>query len=319
MEHQNVVISGDDKTSSEGVGSFKLQFPSDKCSSSDRFPNSSSKINVHSMIKRSYFAHFSYFDREGHEPDDTHKFKHKLHQEYNEIELQEHPRPRNQGPLLPFLISRFPNPPNWGEVMRDFCSFQHESEQECANWTPAENEEAGGDNKLVFNVTNVNVSRCVFGPCSNKQTMAMEYTCIFNTCKVGCPCQLCVKCHKYKCRRLCRDNPCPDCYPQCKVHKVLVDRRFDDEKDSVTIRTDSADTIKYVVKHAGIPKDCKVCAGDLLDHQQYHLLPHQVCKFCLQLLGPIVRAERLAIPLVTVKDFKKAKSDSAKYFDRSCG
>ena len=223
--------------------------------------------------------------------------------EYSNIfnsELQSHSLPRNQGPLLPILHLVTSDSQNWTEVMKFHASFQHDPNQKCAKWTPR-------SRKLIskYNIYDVSdIEDNIKGPYSEKDTMAVFYTCIFNKCLIGCSCNLCTSFH-FECRKDCRGHPCKDCYPQCKLHRTGLDRRFDIKMHKFTVVSDDQSS-KYFVKHAGIPKDCLDCSKDLLDHQMFHALPHQLCKFCLQLMAPIQNSR---FPIATVKDYMKAKAD----------
>ena len=226
-------------------------------------------------------------------------------------ELLSHSLPRNQGPLLPILHLLSSGSQDWSEVMKFHSSFQHDPKQKCARWTPGSK---AGAPVTLCNIYDVcDIEDDFKGPCSEKDTMAVFYTCIFNKCLVGCACYLCTNFH-FECRQNCRGHPCQDCYPQCKLHRIELDRRFDINMHKFTVSSDD-EKIKYFVKHAGIPKDCLNCSKDLLDHQMFHALPHQLCKFCLQLLAPIENSE---IPLISVEDYMKAKLDFSSQVNLTC-
>ena len=225
-------------------------------------------------------------------------------------ELEGHSLPRNQGPLLPILQLMSSGSQNWDEVMKFHSSFQHDPKQKCGRWTPGSRETPVS----MYNIYDVgDIEEDWKGPYSEKDTMAVFYTCIFNKCLVGCACNLCIN-SQFECRQQCRGNPCQDCYPQCKLHRTELDRTFDINLHKFTVVSDDKKSSNYFVKHAGIPKDCLYCSKDLLDHQMFHFLSHQLCKFCLQLMAPILNSEILT----SVEDYMKAKVGYSYHTNLTC-
>ena len=232
-------------------------------------------------------------------------------------QIKSHPLPRSQGPLLPFLHLMSSDCLKWDEVMSFYTAFRHNTDQKCAKWTPNSVGTRVGICR-TYAVTPYCSEANVLcqGLHSKLRTMSIVYTCIFNKCSIGCPCNLCVNSENFPCRKICKDTPCPDCNPQCKVHKIELDRRFDVNIHEVTIGIDSDNSEKSIVKHAGIPKNCQICRVDLLQHQKFHLVPHQLCKFCVQLLGPILNS---GFPIVKLEDYAIAKEVFRSGLNHTCG
>lgn len=228
--------------------------------------------------------------------------------------IEKHPVPRNQGPLLPILHLMSADIPSWEQAMKFHTAFQHDPKQKCAKWT------VGSRN--IFSICNIyevsdfspSETFCS-GPFSRRETMSGVYTCIYKQCSVECPCKLCSEIQSLPCRSLCRSHPCQDCEKQCRLHSIEFERTFDIKKHAFSIKTDGGTAEKYVLKHAGIPKDCRSCADNLLDHQLFHLLPHQLCKFCRQLSQP---GDTSTIPIIKVDDYIKAKSEAKSKIEKTC-
>ena len=232
---------------------------------------------------------------------------------FSHADLDNHPLPWNQGPLLPFLHFPSSDSPKSEELIANYTEFQHEPNQKCAKWTPGLR-----DSRIsicnFYRVSELTSEANFQGSHSDMKTMSVVYTCMFSKCSVSCPCKLCVN-TQLRCRSTCKDTPCPDCYPQCKLHKLEIERRFDVVKHSFTIMTHGVNSAKYLVKHAGIPRVCQDCTEDLLDHQKFHLLPHPLCKFCLQLLAPIENAKS---PIRSFEDCVRAKKDFQSQVNHTC-
>ena len=119
--------------------------------------------------------------------------------------------------------------------------------------------------------------RRIEGPCSNNYDMSIAYTCNKKRCIVPCVCKDCVSEEK-----------------QCQLHKIVHPGYFDLEKHSISVRNDDSLDINVVrhdrkfdvesrvevLKYAGIEIGCDKCQRDLLHHQAYHLIHHELCKFC---------------------------------------
>ena len=236
----------------------------------------------------------------------------------NASAFESHPLPKFQVPLLPHLQIMLADHPSWGDLMNFFTAFQHSPDQKCAVWASPTDCDEYEDwiwyNTEVTQYSSHETARRI-GPFSNLDTMNIVYTCVFNKCSIGCPCTLCVRFSEFKCREICRDTPCADCYPQCKLHSIVPERRFDKSKHQVTVITVGEQSVKYIVKHAGIPNDCDSCSAYLLDHQKFHFLPHLLCKFCLQLQRPSLNSSN---PILSVEDYMKAKASHQFQLDHTC-
>ena len=120
-------------------------------------------------------------------------------------------------------------------------------------------------------------SKRIEGSCSSNYDMSILYTCNKKRCIVPCVCKDCISEEK-----------------QCQLHKILHPGYFDPEKHSFSVRNDDSLDINLVrhdlkfdvesrvevLKYAGIENGCDKCQRDLLHHQAYHLIHHDLCKFC---------------------------------------
>ena len=120
----------------------------------------------------------------------------------------------------------------------------------------------------------------IHGPCSKDYNASLVYTCISHKCTIPCVCKDCVLEKR-----------------QCQKHQILHPGYFDPVRHAMTVRNDDSRDINLVeskfhfdvdskvevIQYAGIEKDyinCSDCPKDLLHHQAYHLVHHDVCKFC---------------------------------------
>jgi hypothetical protein len=120
----------------------------------------------------------------------------------------------------------------------------------------------------------------IIGPCSRDHDMSLLYTCIRHQCIFPCVCKDCVLEEK-----------------QCQEHQILHSGYFDPDRHAITVRSHDFHDINLgkddfsfdpngiieVIKYAGIEKDksnCVKCPVDLLHHQAYHFVHHELCKFC---------------------------------------
>ena len=115
------------------------------------------------------------------------------------------------------------------------------------------------------------------GPCSKDRDMSLLYTCVNHKCVIPCVCKDCVLDEK-----------------QCQQHQIHHPGYFDSNIHPITVRSDDSLDINSiqrnfkfdvenrveVIKYAGIEKDCLTCQSDLFHHQAYHLVHHELCKFC---------------------------------------
>ena len=118
------------------------------------------------------------------------------------------------------------------------------------------------------------------GPCSKDSDMSLVYTCFKHKCVLPCVCKDCVLEEK-----------------QCQQHQILHPGHFNAQRHAITVRSDDSLDINLdrhdtkfdvenrveVIRYAGIEKDssnCIKCPKDLLHHQAYHLVHHDLCKFC---------------------------------------
>ena len=152
----------------------------------------------------------------------------------------------------------------------------------------------------------------MIGPYSDISDMAIMYTCDMSQCAIKCPCKICLSKRK-DCRRKCGYEPCQICILQCPQHKIQLDRKFCHSQHAFTLKVNTDGRIRYVVKHAGIPRDCEECASDLKDHRMFHRVFHGVCKYCKQLLVPFKFGN-----VCSYKSYLAARKGAEKDFDRTC-
>jgi hypothetical protein len=197
------------------------------------------------------------------------------------------PLPRNQGPVIPglengktdfaggVLYSTY-----WRHVRSDEPGVMEKPK--CGKWTPT-----GSKEDEIFPLYSVELTSSAqeIGPYSDLSDMAIVYTCDMSKCAIKCACKLCSS-KRNDCRRKCGYSPCKVCILQCPRHKVELERTFNHKEHAFTVKVDVRGTIKFLVKHAGIPKECEECSDDLKDHRVYHKVFHGFCKYCRQLMIP---------------------------------
>ena len=142
--------------------------------------------------------------------------------------------------------------------------------------------------------------------------MAIVYTCDMSKCAIKCTCKICLSKRK-DCRRKCGYEPCQVCILQCSQHKIELDRKFCHSQHAFTLKVNTDGRIRYIVKHAGIPRDCEECARDLKDHRMFHRVFHGFCKYCRQLLVPYKFGN-----VCSYKSYLAARKCAEKDFDRTC-
>ena len=234
--------------------------------------------------------------------------------DYVNLKLSSCPLPRNQGPIIPGVdnskydyrgehlilkVSWLHNPPPIG------------TPKICATWSPRE--KSDGNIFPEYNVVPFDSSNNkIKGPYSDSADMAIVYTCSRYKCSIKCTCKICSS-DRQDCRRKCSFRPCSVCTLQCPRHKIELDRKFEQEIHAFTLKVDEKDTLKFVVKHAGIPTDCIDCADDLRDHQIFHKIFHVFCKFCRQLLIPFSLGN-----ITKIEDFVGANNKAMKQSLLTC-
>ena len=214
--------------------------------------------------------------------------------------LERNPLPLNMGPVLP-PVDRKLDDLRCERVIVERTAFLHDSAQKCGKWIPKDR-----DNSELFPKYEVEIyaDQNVLsekGPYSDP-SMAIVYTCNHLKCSIYCSCKICNSSNKADCLLICKNYSCKECIPQCPEHKIGLDRTFSVEEHCYSIKSDYDDSVKFVVKHSGIPLSCKNCRIDLADHQQLHKVFHSRCKFCKQLMSPfdyhhVVTTEDYALAL----------------------
>ena len=194
--------------------------------------------------------------------------------------LTAHPYPLSQGPVVLPLDTRTEDKKTMAEVLRDKTIFTHDETQACCRWAPsvlgtAAWTETRDEGTYVVTQPDQNIQ----GVASNID-MSMVFTCQFLKCVIHCSCQVCqvsrnVCCKSRHCHQLCKK-----CNTQCPNHQVKVPYLFDASTDLFTMITDRMDKYRFGYGYAGVPRDCKQCSVDVLEHQVLHLVKHNLCRFC---------------------------------------
>ena len=230
--------------------------------------------------------------------------------DYVDIELASFPLSRNQGPLIPGIDDRIEHGYSirWRHT-REFSD--NEGPTKCGKWLPIPNHHNELFPDYVFE--SFEHKQTVIGPYSDISDMAIVYTCGMSKCAIKCPCKICLS-KRNDCRRKCGNQPCQVCILQCPQHKIQLDRKFCHGQHAFTLKVTSDGKIRYVVKHAGIPRDCEECESDLKDHRIFHRVFHGFCKYCRQLLVPFKFGN-----VCSYKSYLAARKGAEKDFDRTCG
>ena len=195
-----------------------------------------------------------------------------------------HPFPRYQGPFKNNIIDnlQYDHFTSQYEEESDcfffnsYTTFVHKDSQPCKLWS-INNQLDNDEPKLSLTFTTKEIPSVLnlCGPASDLNRNII-YNCNHHKCVIMCPYKICEICE------------------QCLEHHVDLQRKFNSKLDSFTIPCSSNQfipwdetTLDYVDnefdeghKYAGIPRSCKQCRLDLLDHQIHHHVLHHHCKFC---------------------------------------
>ena len=229
--------------------------------------------------------------------------------------LSNHAMPYYQGPFLNTIKMKM-----FGKSLREFTTFKHGDCVDCVHWE-LDDENFGRDLKKhtaakICNPEHLNLA----GPASQLNS-AIIYNCEKGGCQVQCICIICNKHILCSTKRSCSEAPCKACEVQCSEHNIGIPRMFDEDEDLFTILVKKVEAkgqyslfkmenVK-VKKYAQIPKSCKACIKDLLDHQLYHKIFHSRCKFC--------RDDSCFIEnCATFADFKTAKKTVDTMDEQTC-
>lgn len=141
----------------------------------------------------------------------------------------------------------------------EYNAFLHSEKFECCQWKVEDRKHLVTDQKSSLNIN---------GPFSKKD-YAVYYTCQKNKCELRCLCSLCdnLPCSRTSCQT---ESFCSKCNPQCQDHFVGVQRDFDPNLHFISSK----------MKYPGILKNCDECSRDLRQHNTYHSVIHQRCRFC---------------------------------------
>ena len=196
--------------------------------------------------------------------------------------LKSHPYPRYNGPFENSIITGWAHrravmSNDYEKSFLYFASFTHESSQNCGIWTYDKNATSDSINpKFEVSISNLPLN----GP-ALKRSGKIIYPCDKGYCSIECPCKLC---------QLQEEMQHEDYNSQCIEHKCELDRNsqpgdsftipfYADTLEDKSISLQNGVTDNWI-KHAGIPRSCRECQADLLDHQIYHHVFHMQCKFC---------------------------------------
>ena len=113
-------------------------------------------------------------------------------------------------------------------------------------------------------------------------------------------------CNHEDCKLICKNISCRNCIIQCHRHKIELDRTFNVNEHSYTINADTEDSLRFIVRHSGIPLSCEDCKSDLTDHQTLHKIYHGRCKFCRQIMEPFDYYH-----VITTEDYDEALTQIA--------
>ena len=149
---------------------------------------------------------------------------------------------------------------------------------------------------------------------ASSTTMGIVYTCSKLGCAIYCPCFVC-KDKSDNCRSQCKAEICKNCSSQCIQHTVGLPRLFNQNTDQFTLVTRKMDKYLYAVPYTGIPIDCEKCSHDVVQHQVFHLVWHERCKFCKIEMRPFLYS---FLPVLTFKDYKAAIQVGIEKDERTC-
>ena len=205
-------------------------------------------------------------------------FKGRIQMEYNTDPIGPYMGPFDQHADLPMKLQL----PLSSLSFDSYTEFVHDEEGICQNFSIKSSYKSIDDHEKIdsLKLGNDESEEC---DDINEDEETIVYTCLFKKCKIPCICKDC-------CMR----------EPQCEIHKIRHDEKFNYEEDSMTIRSSeiffkdsSFLSNSYTIRYANIPVRCHNCAKDLLHHNLYHLKYHESCKFCLQIRHKLTPTTRI--------------------------
>ena len=213
--------------------------------------------------------------------------------------LVSHPFPLNQGPVNIVLDTNTEAKKSVAEVLKAKTVFSHTDTQICAQWVPEVIGKNAWNGQGSYRVTDLQFR--VQGAASTVN-MGLVYTCQKSGCVIHCPCHICTDTMHDCCKERHRSELCSKCNQQCTIHKITVPHMFNPATDQFTFVTEKMDQYRFAYGYAGIPSNCANCSNDVLDHQIFHLVPHNLCRFCRYEMRPYEHRN-----VLNLADYKKAE------------
>ena len=228
--------------------------------------------------------------------------------------LAVHPFPISQGPVVLPLDTRTEDKKTVTEVLQAKTIFSHCETQTCGRWTPKVlGTAAWTDTSDEGTYVVTEPDQDIQGVASTRD-MSMVFTCQFLKCIIECPCQVCRASRNVCCKSRHCPELCKRCMPQCSLHKLKVPFLFDPATDLFTMITDRITEYRFAYGYAGVPRDCKQCSVDVLEHQVLHLVQHQLCRFCRFESRPLEQFKGSK----SFKKFKKAEQKLNLLDNKTC-
>ena len=216
-----------------------------------------------------------------------------------------HPYPLSQGPVIPPLDCMTEEKMTEREVINTRTMFRHNNDQRCLEWIPV------GKTNLYPTYNVKDLKQHIQGTVCNSD-MSLSYTCQKMGCIVHCSCSIC-RDKRVTCKLQCKLEVCSDCNSQCNQHELKLPRLFNPESDHFTLITEQLNKYRYANPHAGIPRSCKDCTNDVLEHQVLHLVFHLRCRFCRHAIRPFEHYK-----MMEDNDFKAADRKLNTIDERTC-
>ena len=218
--------------------------------------------------------------------------------------LTPHPFPLSQGPVILPLDLEVESSASADQLLASKTMFSHSCDQSCGIWVPNAIGLASWTTENSFSIHEQNDLSIV--GVSSLRDMSLVYTCTSLNCVIKCPCHVCRAPRGDCCNSRQSRLNCKICSPQCSLHQITVPYMFNPSQNLYTIFTENMTKYRYAHGYAGIPKSCKHCASDLLEHQVLHLVIHEFCRYCRFESRPLEyeKASR------SMKKFIKAEKDT---------
>ena len=190
-------------------------------------------------------------------------FKGRIQEEYNLHPVGQYMGPYDQNEEVKLSAQL----PSSTLDFQSYTEFSHDGEK-CFEYKMKNYEKIG----LLDKIDGYTVCSAIKSAADRKEIDDNDifYTCQHKLCMIPCPCA-----------------HCSSDITQCLEHKLCHPSLFDDQVDAVSIRSSEEfckDDIffekSYIIKYPGIPRKCRKCYNDLLNHHCYHFEFHTNCRFC---------------------------------------